>query len=189
MTSPLEWVKFFEGAEIPRVSALEYAVTFADQRMSFDMLTDLDKVNRESFKARLFLQKKLVSFKEYLKDMGITRTGDVINILKHAKVFDSRLAAQKVTKPSLPVPEEPKKKPPTNTVKSLPTVRQVKTVAETPKLETKKVTAAPEPPVTQRLGPPVAKPFLVPQKQTKDEKHGVFKRLGAPTKESKEKVG
>lgn len=48
MTSPVEWVKFFEGAEIPHVTALEYAVTFADQRISFDMLADLDKVNQVS---------------------------------------------------------------------------------------------------------------------------------------------
>jgi len=46
MTSPVDWVKFFEGAEIPHVTALEYAVTFADQRISFDMLADLDKVSQ-----------------------------------------------------------------------------------------------------------------------------------------------
>jgi len=120
--------------------------------------------------------------------MGIVRTGDVINILKHAKVFDARLASQKAAKQTVPVPVEPKKKPPTTATKNVAPAREVRTVVDSSKQEPRKVVLAPEPGVTQRLGPPVAKPFPNVSKQSKEEKHGVFSRLGAQKSEKVDTV-
>ncbi len=51
--------------------AAHYAVTFTDNRIQRTMLLDLNK--------------------EYLNDMGITMMGDVISILKHAKVISAQV--------------------------------------------------------------------------------------------------
>lgn len=59
------WINFFTAAGIPAGDATHYAVVFCDNRITKDMLLDLSK--------------------DYLTDMGITRLGDVIAILKHAK--------------------------------------------------------------------------------------------------------
>ncbi|KAK3599328.1 hypothetical protein CHS0354_009813 [Potamilus streckersoni] len=59
------WIKFFKDAGIPAGVAVQYAIIFSDNRISRDMLLDLNK--------------------DYLNDMDITILGDVISILKHAK--------------------------------------------------------------------------------------------------------
>ncbi|XP_053824501.1 uncharacterized protein C19orf47 homolog [Vidua chalybeata] len=61
-----EWLRFFEDAGIPPGPALGYAVAFVDNRIHKNMLLDLTK--------------------ELMKELGVTAVGDVIAILRHAKV-------------------------------------------------------------------------------------------------------
>jgi hypothetical protein len=44
MTAPSEWVQFFEDANIPKEDATKYGVSFAENRISMNMLGDLNKV-------------------------------------------------------------------------------------------------------------------------------------------------
>ncbi|XP_069799599.1 uncharacterized protein C19orf47 homolog [Dendropsophus ebraccatus] len=61
-----EWINFFKEAGIPAGPAVNYAVTFVDNRIQKSMLLDLNK--------------------DIINELGITAVGDVIAILKHAKV-------------------------------------------------------------------------------------------------------
>ncbi|XP_040262197.1 uncharacterized protein C19orf47 homolog isoform X2 [Bufo bufo] len=61
-----EWISFFKEAGIPAGPAVNYAVTFVDNRIQKTMLMDLTK--------------------EIINELGITAVGDVIAILKHAKI-------------------------------------------------------------------------------------------------------
>nr|XP_046171874.1 uncharacterized protein C19orf47 homolog isoform X2 [Oncorhynchus gorbuscha] len=60
-----EWIQFFKDAGIPAGLAVNYAVSFVDNRIQKSMLMDLSK--------------------EIMMDLGITVIGDIIAILKHAK--------------------------------------------------------------------------------------------------------
>ncbi|RUS79872.1 hypothetical protein EGW08_012350 [Elysia chlorotica] len=72
------WINFFTSSGIPAGDATHYAIIFCDNRITRDMLLDLSK--------------------EYLTDMGISRLGDVIAILKHAKEVFNQEARDKVMK-------------------------------------------------------------------------------------------
>ncbi|XP_061875605.1 uncharacterized protein C19orf47 homolog [Colius striatus] len=61
-----EWIQFFKEAGIPPGPAVSYAVMFVDNRIQKNMLMDLNK--------------------EIMNELGITVVGDIIAILKHAKV-------------------------------------------------------------------------------------------------------
>ncbi|XP_046364218.2 uncharacterized protein C19orf47-like [Haliotis rufescens] len=76
------WIKFFTDAGVPPGDSANYAVAFNDNRIQRDMLLDLSK--------------------EYLLDMGISRLGDVIAILKHAKAVHTQDARDKVLKNASP---------------------------------------------------------------------------------------
>ncbi|XP_018604030.1 uncharacterized protein C19orf47 homolog [Scleropages formosus] len=64
-TATSEWIQFFKDAGIPPGLAVNYAVSFVDNRIQKTMLMDLSK--------------------EIMMDLGITVIGDIIAILKHAK--------------------------------------------------------------------------------------------------------
>ncbi|XP_039217822.1 uncharacterized protein C19orf47 homolog isoform X1 [Crotalus tigris] len=66
MMATSEWIQFFKEAGIPPGPAVNYAVTFVDNRIQKNMLLDLNK--------------------EIMNELGITVVGDIIAILKHAKL-------------------------------------------------------------------------------------------------------
>ena len=65
-----DWMAFFGDAGIPSAPAKTYAALFVENKIRGDTLTDLNK--------------------EYLLYMGFTVTGDIIRILKHAKIVVSK---------------------------------------------------------------------------------------------------
>ncbi|XP_011606680.2 uncharacterized protein C19orf47 homolog isoform X2 [Takifugu rubripes] len=64
-TATSEWIQFFKDAGIPAGLAVNYAVSFVDNRIHKNMLMDLSK--------------------DIMMDLGITVIGDIIAILRHAK--------------------------------------------------------------------------------------------------------
>ncbi|KAJ8735240.1 hypothetical protein PYW07_006860 [Mythimna separata] len=76
------WVSFFTAAGIPSDVSATYALTFTENRIQNDMLLDLNK--------------------EYLRDMGISRMGDVIAILRHAKQVHESTARDRVLSSAAP---------------------------------------------------------------------------------------
>ena len=40
-----EWISFFQEARIPRTAAAQYAMTFVENRITMDMLLDLNKAS------------------------------------------------------------------------------------------------------------------------------------------------
>lgn len=76
------WVSFFTAAGIPSDVSATYALTFTENRIQNDMLLDLNK--------------------EYLRDMGISRMGDVIAILRHAKQVHESTARDRVLSTAVP---------------------------------------------------------------------------------------
>lgn len=72
------WFKFFLDAGIPPSDAGNYAATFTEHRIQPDMLGELTK--------------------DYLADMGITVLGDVIAILKHARIEHAKMSKEQALK-------------------------------------------------------------------------------------------
>ncbi|XP_069765252.1 uncharacterized protein C19orf47 homolog isoform X4 [Narcine bancroftii] len=72
-----EWIQFFKDAGIPAGPAVNYAVSFVDNRIQKNMLMDLTK--------------------DIMNELGITAVGDVIAILKHAKVVYKQELAKMAT--------------------------------------------------------------------------------------------
>nr|XP_005000016.1 uncharacterized protein C19orf47 homolog isoform X2 [Cavia porcellus] len=85
-----EWIQFFKEAGIPPGPAVNYAVMFVDNRIQKSMLLDLNK--------------------EIMNELGVTVVGDIIAILKHAKVVHRqdmcKAATQSVPCSPSPLPAE-----------------------------------------------------------------------------------
>ncbi|XP_010612782.1 uncharacterized protein C19orf47 homolog isoform X2 [Fukomys damarensis] len=86
-----EWIQFFKEAGIPPGPAVNYAVMFVDNRIQKSMLLDLNK--------------------EIMNELGVTVVGDIIAILKHAKVVHRQDMCKAATEsvpgsPSSPLPTE-----------------------------------------------------------------------------------
>ncbi|XP_071656884.1 uncharacterized protein C19orf47 homolog isoform X2 [Patagioenas fasciata] len=77
-----EWIQFFKEAGIPPGPAVNYAVMFVDNRIQKNMLLDLNK--------------------EIMNELGITVVGDIIAILKHAKVVYRQEMCKAATKSLTP---------------------------------------------------------------------------------------
>ncbi|XP_043937337.1 uncharacterized protein C19orf47 homolog isoform X2 [Protopterus annectens] len=77
-----EWIQFFKEAGIPPGFAVNYAITFVDNRIQKSMLMDLNK--------------------EILHELGIDVVGDAIAILKHAKVAYKQDLSKLATEQYLP---------------------------------------------------------------------------------------
>ncbi|XP_060711910.1 uncharacterized protein C19orf47 homolog isoform X1 [Hemiscyllium ocellatum] len=72
-----EWIQFFKDAGIPPGPAVNYAVSFVDNRIQKNMLMDLTK--------------------DIMNELGISVVGDIIAILKHAKVVYKQELAKLAT--------------------------------------------------------------------------------------------
>ncbi|XP_030076012.1 uncharacterized protein C19orf47 homolog [Microcaecilia unicolor] len=72
-----EWIHFFKEAGIPPGPAVNYAVMFVDNRIQKNMLMDLNK--------------------EIMNELGITIVGDIIAILKHAKIVHRQDMCKAIT--------------------------------------------------------------------------------------------
>ncbi|XP_075043160.1 uncharacterized protein C19orf47 homolog [Mixophyes fleayi] len=75
-----EWISFFKEAGIPAGPAVNYAVMFVDNRIQKTMLMDLNK--------------------DIMNELGITAVGDIIAILKHAKVVHRQDICKALTEPT-----------------------------------------------------------------------------------------
>ncbi|XP_072346096.1 uncharacterized protein C19orf47 homolog isoform X3 [Scyliorhinus torazame] len=75
--STSEWIQFFKDAGIPAGPAVNYAVSFVDNRIQKNMLMDLTK--------------------DIMNELGISVIGDIIAILKHAKVVYKQELAKVAT--------------------------------------------------------------------------------------------
>ncbi|XP_040590413.1 uncharacterized protein C19orf47 homolog isoform X2 [Mesocricetus auratus] len=88
-----EWIQFFKEAGIPPGPAVNYAVMFVDNRIQKSMLLDLNK--------------------EIMNELGVTVVGDIIAILKHAKVVHRqdmcKAATESVPCSPSPVQSEPRR--------------------------------------------------------------------------------
>lgn len=162
------WLKFFTEAGIPAGDATNYAITFTDNRIKMDMLLDLNR--------------------EYLRDMGITVMGDIIAILKHAKVHSGQLSRQRVLQASSPatatkrdtVTKRDTATPPPSTKKSTPASRMLEHYV-------RKEAAPPSPPtnnsnlsqnLTSRLGSGTKRTLDDDDMGPASKRSSVFDRLG-----------
>nr|XP_010945629.1 unnamed protein product [Camelus bactrianus] len=68
-----EWIQSLKEAVMPAGPAVNYAVMFVDNRIQKSMLLDLNK--------------------EIMNELGVTVVGDIIAILKHAKVVHRQMVA------------------------------------------------------------------------------------------------
>jgi len=90
VSSRSKWEDFFKQAGVPNKPATEYSIIFSDNRMQLDMMDELNK--------------------ELLHDLGVKAMGDVIAILRHAKVKYAEMSRH-----HSPTPETMDEQPPVAT--------------------------------------------------------------------------
>ncbi|CAH0746920.1 unnamed protein product [Bemisia tabaci] len=127
-----KWINFFNDAGIPSSAAATYALIFSENRISQDMLLDLDR--------------------EVLKEMGIQTMGDVISILKHARFVYEKTARDTVLQSSS---KDKPENPPKKTVVSTVSVPENDPYFYSPSVELKKQTE-------EKKAPRKAGPVLPP---------------------------
>lgn len=143
-----KWVDFFTEARIPLGAAKQYAKAFDDNRISTDMLMDLNK--------------------DYLRDMGITILGDIIAILKHAKQVQAQLTTEQDTIKTQPVVAKATNATDTQPASGDKPARKVRIAASTfpgaaVEANPEKADSKPASKVKQRLGPPNTISFEKPK--------------------------
>ncbi|KAK7076929.1 hypothetical protein SK128_018043 [Halocaridina rubra] len=140
------WLKFFTEAGIPPSDATNYAISFTDNRIKQEMLLDLNK--------------------EYLRDMGITVMGDVIAILKHAKVYSAQKSRLKVLQSSIPDENEKSTSSTSGSKKNTPASRMLEHYVR------KESNTRPNTPTARN------KRSLDEEESVSNKRNSVFNRLG-----------
>lgn len=122
-----QWEKFFLNAGLSQQLSLEYAATFSRNRMTLDMLSELNK--------------------DILQDLGVKALGDIITILRFAKEEQSGMKRSpspqpKQTTTSQVKPQPPKMQPKSRAQSSLENVKSkvASSNSPMPKLSQLKVT-------------------------------------------------
>jgi len=161
-----KWMDFFLDAGIPDATAATYATNFASNRMEMSMLGELTK--------------------EVLKELHITLMGDIITVMRHAKivaekqrsdkVIDDKKKARDLPESLKPYEPQEKKVTPREPKKTFATKEEPKYVEKAEKKPKKTITIKYSDTETKK------EPIKVkPDAKYEKEDSSVFNRLGRQT--------
>ena len=60
-----EWISFFQEARIPRTAAAQYAMTFVENRITMDMLLDLNKASTKLLSSAFYSRESNIGIIDY----------------------------------------------------------------------------------------------------------------------------